>query len=73
MINYLRSFLPNLSETVSPFRDLLKKNNLWNWNKQCRATCIKLKELLCNIPTLKYYESQHKLEIQCDASEKSIG
>jgi len=58
MINYLRLFLQNLSKIVTPFRELLKKNGLWNWNKQCQLTFIKLKEFICKIPTLKNFDSK---------------
>ncbi|KAL4098278.1 hypothetical protein QTP88_022916 [Uroleucon formosanum] len=54
-------------------RGAIKKNALWNWNKQCQLTFIKLKEFLCNIPTLKNFDSKSDLKIQCDASDKAIG
>jgi len=73
MINYLRAFIPNLSEIITLFRELLKKNILWNWSKQCETVFNNLKEILCEISVLKNCDGKHKLEIQCDASEKALG
>jgi len=73
MINYLRAFIPNLSEIITPFSELLKKNILWNWSKQCETVFNNLKEILCENSVLKNYDGKHKLEIHCDASEKALG
>lgn len=73
MINYLRAFIPNLSEIITPFRELLKKNILWNWSKQCETVFNNLKEILCEISVLKNYDGKDKLEIQCDVSENALG
>ncbi|KAL4113759.1 hypothetical protein QTP88_017332 [Uroleucon formosanum] len=72
MINYLRAFIPNLSEIITPFREVLKKNILWNWSKQCETVFNNLKEILCEISVLKNYDGKDKLEIQCDASKKAL-
>lgn len=58
MVNYLRNFIPNLSEMVVPFRELLKKNVLWQWNSQCQLAFCKFKEKLGNLCTLKHFESK---------------
>jgi len=73
MINYLRAFIPNLSDIITPFRELLKKHVIWNLSTQCETVFNNLKEILCKISILKNYESKHELEIQCDASEKALG
>jgi len=31
MVNYLRQFIPNISEITTPLRSLLKKETLWAW------------------------------------------
>lgn len=69
MINYLREFIPNMSELTTPLRELLKKNNLWSWSPQCQQCFVKLKETLSSLPTLCNFNSDEGvLEIQCDAS-----
>ena len=32
MVNYLGKFLPGLSDTCKPLRDLLQAGNAWNWD-----------------------------------------
>ncbi|XP_050533909.1 uncharacterized protein K02A2.6-like [Daktulosphaira vitifoliae] len=73
MINYLRAFLPNLSERLKPFRELLKKNVLWNWSVECERAFCDLKESLCNVTILANFNNDQDLEIQCDASEGALG
>lgn len=34
VINYLRSFIPNLSDLTAPIRELLKKDVIFNWTEQ---------------------------------------
>jgi hypothetical protein len=43
MINYLRGFIPNLSELVTPFRVLLKKDILWEWGLKQQKSFDQLK------------------------------
>jgi len=33
MVYYLRDFVPKLSEIISPLRQLLKKDKIWEWNE----------------------------------------
>lgn len=74
MINYLRAFLPNLSERVSSFRELLK-------SMQCRlgvAIVNQLIVVLRNIfvilqQVLKNDERKYDLKIKFNASEKALG
>lgn len=33
MINYLRAFIPQMSEIIGPMKDLLKKDCRWDWNQ----------------------------------------
>jgi len=46
MINYLRRFIPNLSELVTLFRELLKKDIMWCWNEEHKLVFEKIKEIL---------------------------
>ncbi|CAI6350058.1 unnamed protein product [Macrosiphum euphorbiae] len=73
MVNYLRGFIPNLSEIVTPFRLLLKKNVLWEWSINQSTAFVKIKNILCEIPSLNNFSLNETFEIQTDASEKAIG
>lgn len=44
MINYLRQFIPNLSEITSPLRELLKKDIEFQWTNIQKEALIKIKK-----------------------------
>lgn len=73
MINYLRRFIPNLSELVTPFRVLLKKDILWEWGLIQQKSFDQLKEVLCSLPMLSNFNLKDTFEIQTDALERAIG
>lgn len=73
MINYLRAFIPNMSEKVGPMRELLRKDSMWVWSKECEVAFNSLKDILAQVPTLANYDYRDSFEIQSDASQKAIG
>ncbi|CAI6357006.1 unnamed protein product [Macrosiphum euphorbiae] len=73
MINYLRAFIPNMSEIVGPMRELLRKDSMWVWSKECEAAFNSLKDILAQVPTLANYDYRDSFEIQSNASQKAIG
>jgi len=73
MINYLRGFIPNLSEIITPFRELLKKDIMWYWTVEHKLVFEKIKDILCNFPILHNFNLTEPFEIQTDASERAIG
>lgn len=73
MINYLRDFLPNLSEVISPLRQLLKKDIIWNWSTSHSAALNEIKMLLSNASILVNFDPKESIKIQCDASMDALG
>lgn len=73
MINYLRNFIPNLSERISPFRDLLKKNVIWEWTDTHNRALSDLKSVICSSQVLASFDPAKIIEIQCDASKNALG
>jgi len=73
MVNYLRDFIPKMSEIISPLRALLKKDKIWVWNESHSAVLKEVKQLICNASTLTNFDPNIKVEIQCDASQDAIG
>jgi len=73
MVNYLRDFIPKMSEIISPLRELLKKDKIWVWNESHSAVLKEVKQLICNASTLTNCDPNIKIEIQCDASQDAIG
>jgi hypothetical protein len=64
-VNYLQRFLLNLSGVSEPLRNLMHKDTPWQWSS--------IKQLVCEITTLKYYQPHEELTLQCDALEKGLG
>lgn len=72
-INYLSRFLPSLSDTLEPIRQLVKQDIEWHWNDTQEKALTKVKQLITNAPVLAYYNPEGDLTIQCDASGKGLG
>ena len=73
LINYVRKFIPNLSEFTAPLRELLVKNKPWQWGKSQNQSFERIKELLVSKKCLAYYAVQKPVKIQVDASKLGIG
>lgn len=73
MVNYLRNFIPNLSELTSPMRDLLKNNTEWCWLPKHAEAFEKLKKVITNAPVLRNFDPLKEIVIQTDSSKSGIG
>ena len=58
---------------VSPFTDLLKKDNSWDWNQQCQMAFEGLKEAISTGPVLRLPDLDLPFEVQTDASNRALG
>ena len=73
LINYVRNFIPNLSEISSPLRGLLKNNVVFQW-LPCHDDCLnKIKNILANAPVLKTFDKYEEITLECDASKSGLG
>ena len=72
-LNYLAKFLPKLSDVMEPIRQLTRKDVPWNWESPQRIAFEIIKNLVKDVPYLKYFDSTKPLAIQCVASEKGFG
>lgn len=68
MINYLSKFIKKLSSEAIKLRELDKKDTDWHWDEVHQQTYDKLKNILANVDTLKYFNPKIPITIQCDAS-----
>jgi len=73
MVNYLREFIPKMSEIIFSLRELLKKDKIWVWSESHSAVFKEVKRLICNASTIINFDPNIKVEIQCDASQDAIG
>lgn len=73
MINYLRDFVPNMSQLVSPLRELLKKEVEWVWTDTHSEAFKQIKTEICSPRVLATFDPSSAVEIQCDASKDTLG
>ena len=73
MIQYLEKFLPRLANKTNRMRLLTKKSTKWNWGKSEDEEFKELKKIVAASDTLKYYDVNKEVTIQCDASQYGLG
>lgn len=72
-LNYLRGFIPNISEVTEPLRVLLKADTLWTWSEEQDVAMEKIRELLIKSPVLQYFDIQKPTTLQVDSSQSGLG
>lgn len=73
MVNYVRNFIPNMSERTAKLRELLKKDVEWIWLQTHESAFDDLKRILINAPVLKIFDGNKESVLQCDASKDGLG
>jgi hypothetical protein len=73
MCQYLSKFVPNLSETVLPLRELTKQDMEFIWSRTQENAFQRAKDLISNDTVLRYYDVSKPVTLQVDASEEAIG
>ena len=73
MVTYLSPFIPQLSSHTATLRGLLKTDLEYSWNATYQVVFVKLKSLVCEVTTLRYFNTKKPVTIQVDASGKGLG
>ena len=75
MVNYMGTFIPNLSHHTEPLRAMLKKDNMFHWEDQQTQSFQQVKTLIAkaNTTPLKYYDRNLPVTVQADASLRGLG
>ncbi|GBG89728.1 hypothetical protein CBR_g49580 [Chara braunii] len=73
LANNCRKFVRNFSTIAAPLRQLLKKEAIWQWDKDCTSALKKLKHALIEYPVLKVADPSLPFVVTTDASEYGIG
>ena len=73
IVTYLPSFIPQLSSHTATLRGLLKTDVEYSWNATYQVAFDKLKSLVCEDTTLRYFNIKKPVTIQVDASSKGLG
>ncbi|CAC5383037.1 unnamed protein product [Mytilus coruscus] len=69
LINYYAKFLPDLSATLSPLHNLLRKDTTWKWTKECQE----VKDLITSDMILTHFNPELPVTLACDASPYGLG
>ena len=70
---YLSPYIPRLSNVTSTLRELNKKNTEFTWNATYDRAFRQVKLHVANAVTLKYFDPQAPIVIECDASGVGVG
>ena len=75
MVNYMGTFIPNLSHHTDPLRAMLKKDNVFHWEEQQTQSFQQIKTLIAraNNTPLRYYDKNLPVTVQADASLRGLG
>ena len=73
MVNYLKKFIPVLSELSEPLRRLCKSRVKWAWESEQQNAFEAIKQVIMTHPVLAYFDKTTKHTIKCDASKKGLG
>ena len=73
MVNYLSPFCHNLSHTIRPLTELTKDGMIFNWSHVQDDAFQQAKYLIVNAPVLQYFNLNHPVTLQVDASDCGLG
>ena len=75
MVNYMGTFIPNLSHHTEPLWAMLKKDNVFHWEEQQTWSFQQVKTLIskANTTPLRYYDRNLPVTVQADASLRGLG
>lgn len=71
--NWVREYIPDFSEAISPLTDLLKKNKKWTWTQDADNAFQKVKNLFNSDLRLARPDPQLTLKLQVNVSDKGMG
>ncbi|CAI6376903.1 unnamed protein product [Macrosiphum euphorbiae] len=73
MYNYISKFIPHASDKTKPLRDFLKQNSSFQWSINEENMWNRVKEDLCKVPVLQYYNPNKEIILSVDASQYGVG
>ena len=75
MVDYMGTFIPNLSHHTESLWAMLKKDNVFHWEEQQTQSFQQVKTLIAkaNTTPLRYYDRNLPVTVQADASLRGLG
>ena len=73
VVNYYRSFIPQLSDLAAPMHDITPKGVKFYWNDNVEATFVKIKEMIAaDVLLLTHFDGEKVVHVNTDASAMAI-
>ena len=73
LCNYLTSYVPHLTDVLSPLRALTVKSIEFEWKWLHTKAFKKAKQAIANAHKLQYFNNEEPIIIQVDASSIGVG
>ncbi|XP_051129716.1 uncharacterized protein LOC127250458 [Andrographis paniculata] len=73
LAGYYRRFVLDFLKVAKPLTNLLKKNTMINWDRECESSFIELKHRLTSAPVLALPVEGEDFEVYSDASKRGLG
>jgi transposase InsO family protein len=73
MTNQLMKFVPHLTDTTAPLRQLLAKDTEWRWDIQQDTSFKQVKDIITCSPVLALYDSNLDIKVSADSSSYGLG
>ena len=73
LATYMSPFIPNLSTLTAPLREMLKKENQFDWHPTHQEVFEKITASISEELTLAYFDPSKEITLQVDASLKGLG
>ena len=73
LLNYYRTFLPNIALILHTLNELLQANCKWKWSPECDFAFKEDKELLTTSHMLAHYDPACLIQLVAEASTYGIG
>ena len=72
-VNFMSTFIPNLSRQTHMMRGLLKKDVHFVWTSDMQQEFKNIKQLIANAALLTHFDPKKSITIETDASLKGLG
>jgi deoxyuridine 5'-triphosphate nucleotidohydrolase len=73
LASYYRRFIPNFAKISEPLRKLLKKDTVWQWEKDQQVSFDSLRTALITEPVLAFPDFDKDFILETDASAAGLG
>ena len=73
MLTYVSKFIPNFSSETQALRELVKKDNEFEWTNKQEMAFQNLKQMLTSKPVLQFFDVTKNVTVSVDASKSGLG